>query len=124
MGRACGLCPSSATTVYCNLEELYNSFKYPPSHIWNCDETGVQVGRSSGATVLTKTGNKSMHSVEPNQRKHLSILSCINAQGGCIPNFYILKGTYFLQDYVKYCEDNAIMAMQPNAWMTKWLFES
>jgi hypothetical protein len=51
-------------------------------------------------------------------------LSCINAEGGCIPNFYIIKVTYFLQDYFKHCEDNAIIAMQPNAWMTKWLFES
>jgi hypothetical protein len=54
----------------------------------------------------------------------LSVLSCINADGGSIPNFYILKGTYFLQDYVKCSEDNALMAMQPNAWMTKWLIES
>jgi hypothetical protein len=39
-------------------------------------------------------------------------------------NFYILKGTYFLKDYVKGYEENAVMAMQPNAWMTKWLFQS
>jgi hypothetical protein len=91
---------------------------------WNCDETGVKARRSGGATILAKTSNKSLYFVELDQREHLSVLSCINAQGGCIPNFYILKGTYFLQDYVKYCEDNAIMAMQPNAWMTKWLFES
>ena len=124
MGRARGLCPSSAASLYYNLEQLYNNFKYPPSHIWNCDESGVQAGRSGGATVLAKTGSKSVHSVEPDQREHLSVLSCINAEGGCIPNFYILKGTYFLKDYVKQCEDNAVMAMQPNAWMTKWLFES
>jgi hypothetical protein len=54
----------------------------------------------------------------------VSMLSCINAEGGKIPNFYILKGTYFLQDYIKNCEPNGVMAMQPNAWMTKWLFES
>jgi hypothetical protein len=124
MGRARGLCPSSAATLYCNLEELYNSSKYPSSHIWNCDETGVQAGRNEGATVLAKMGSRSVHSVGPDQTEHLSVLSCINAQGGCIPNFYILKGTYFLQDYVKRCEDNAVMVMQPNAWMTKWLFES
>jgi hypothetical protein len=124
MGRARGLCPSSAASLYCNLEELYSAFTYPPSHIWNCDENGVQAGRSGGATVLAKTGSKSVHSIEPDQREHLSVLSCINADGGSIPNFYILKGTYFLQDYVKRCEDNTVMAMQPNAWMTKWLFES
>jgi hypothetical protein len=30
----------------------------PPSHIWNCDESGVQAGRSGGATVLAKVGSK------------------------------------------------------------------
>jgi hypothetical protein len=74
--------------------------------------------------VLAKTGSKSIHNIEPDQREHLSVLSCINANGGCIPNFYILKGTYFLKDYVKGYEENAVMAMQPNAWMTKWLFQS
>ena len=74
--------------------------------------------------MLAKIGSKLVHFVEPDQREHLSILSHINAERRCIPIFYILKGTYFLQDYIKYCEDNAVMAMQPNAWMTKWLFES
>jgi hypothetical protein len=64
MGRARGLCPSSAASLYCNLEKLYNSFKYPPNHIWNCDESGIQAGRSGGAIVLAKIGSKSMHSVE------------------------------------------------------------
>jgi hypothetical protein len=69
-------------------------------------------------------GSKSVYNIEADQKEHLSVLSCINADGGCIPNFYILKGTYFLKDYVKCCEENVVMAMQPNAWMTKWLFES
>jgi hypothetical protein len=124
LGRARGLCPSSVASLYCNLEQIYSTFHYPPSHIWNCDKSGVQAGRGGGATVLAKVGNKSVHNIEPDQKEHLSVLSCINTDGGCIPNFYILKGTYFLKDYVKRCEENAVMAMQPNAWMTKWLFES
>jgi hypothetical protein len=73
--------------------------------------------------VLARTGNMSIHSIKLDQREHFSILSCINADGGCIPNFYILKETYFRDDYVKRCEKNAIMAMQPKVWMTRWLFE-
>ena len=69
-------------------------------------------------------GSKSIHIIEPDQREHLLVLSCINADGGKIPNFYILKRTYFQQDYVKNCEENVVIAMQPNVWMTKWLFQS
>jgi hypothetical protein len=124
MDLARGLCPTSAASLYTNLGELYTSFHYPPSHIWNCDESGVQAGRSGGATVLARTGSRSVHCIEPDQREHLLVLSCINADGGYIPNFYILKGTYFRDDYVKRCEENVVMAMQPNAWMTRWLFQS
>ena len=124
VARARGLCQTTVATLYENMENLYNTFKCPPSHIWNCDESGVQVGRSGGATVLARVGSKSVHTIELDQREHLLVLSCINADGGKIPNFYILKGTYFLQDYVKNCEEDVVMAMQPNAWMTKWLFQS
>jgi hypothetical protein len=36
-----------------------------------------------------------------------------------IPNFYIVKGTYFLDDYVNHCEQNVVRTMQPNVWMAK-----
>ena len=74
--------------------------------------------------MLAKQGSRVVHSIEPNQREHLSVLSCINAEGGCISNSYILKGTYFRSDYITNYEVGAVMDMQPNAWMTKWLFES
>ena len=124
VARARALCPITAETLYANLEKLYTAHNYPPSHIWNCDELGVQAGRSGGATVLARRGSRLVHSIEPNQKEHLSVLSCINADGGCIPNFYILKGCYFLADYIANCEEGAVMGMQPNAWMTRWLFES
>ena len=98
VARARAVCPTVAETLYTNLEELYTTFQYPPSHIWNCDKSGVQAGRNGGVTMLAKPGSRAVHSIEPDQREHLSVLSCINAGGGCIPNFYILKGTYFLED--------------------------
>ena len=73
---------------------------------------------------MARRGSRLVHSIEPNQKEHFSVLSCINADGGCIPNFYILKGCYFLVDYIANCEEGAVMGMQPKAWMTRWLFES
>ena len=124
VARARSLYPTTAETLYGNLETLYMTHNYPPGHIWNCDESGVQAGRSGGATVLARGGSRSVHSIEPNQRENLSVLNCINATGGHIPDSYILKGIYFREDYIANCEDGAIMGMQPNAWMTRWLFES
>ena len=47
--------------------------------------------------------------------EHLNVLSCVNADGGSISNFYILKGSYFFDDYIPKCEPGAVMGMQPNA---------
>ena len=41
VNRAHALCSATAETLYNNLKELYLTFHYPPSHIWNCDESGV-----------------------------------------------------------------------------------
>ena len=86
--------------------------------------TGVQARHSGGAAILAKCGTGSVHSIEPNQKKHLSVLFCVNADGGSISNFYILKGSYFLEDYITKYEPGAVMGMQPNVWMTRWLIES
>ena len=84
----------------------------------------MQARLSSGAIVLAKCGTKSIHSIEPNQKEHLSVLFCVNADGGFISNFYILKGLYFLEDYIAKYEPGVVMDMQPNAWMARCLFES
>ena len=124
VAKACALCPTIAEILYINLEELYMTFHYLPSHIWNCDESGIQARRSGGTTILAKKSSKCVHSIESDQQKHLSILSCINVDKGFIPNFDIFKGTYFLEDNIAWCVEGAIMNMQPNAWMSRCLFES
>ena len=67
INRDHALFPNVAETLYTNPKELYLTFKYPPSHIWNCDKSGVQAGENGGATVLPKWGTRSMHSIEPDQ---------------------------------------------------------
>ena len=79
VARALALNPTTAETLYSNLEFLYSFYKYLATHIWNCDESGVQVERFGGATVLAKCSTRSIHLIEPNQREHLSVLSCVNA---------------------------------------------
>jgi hypothetical protein len=64
-----------------------------------------------------------VHSIIPKEREWPSMLACVNAAGFHIPSFYIFHGKSFQHDYIKKCEDNASMAMQPKAWMTRELFK-
>jgi hypothetical protein len=67
---------------------------------------------------------RSVHSIIPKEQEWLSILVCVNAAGFHIRSFYIFWGKTFQRDYIKQCEDNASMAMQPKAWMMGYRFKS
>jgi hypothetical protein len=54
----------------------------------------------------------------------LSGLVCVNAVGYYILSFYFFRGKSFQRDYIKKCEDNESMAMQPKAWMMGQLFKA
>ena len=87
--RARGLCPENVKTFYENLSCLYDTRNYLPSCIWNCEESGVHDGRNGGVYVLAKVGSWNVHQVVPDECEWLIVLTCINATGESIPNFYI-----------------------------------
>ena len=122
--RARSLCLANVSTFYENLGALYDQHQYAPSHIWNCDESGVQAGRNGGAYVLAKTGSRSVHQVIPDEREWLTVLTCINAAGQSIPSFYIFRGKRFRRNYIQHCEEGSTMAMSNKAWMTAFLFSA
>jgi hypothetical protein len=88
------------SSFYESLSSLYAKYEYSPLQIWNCDESGIQVGRNGGAYVLAKTGSRNVHQVVPNEREWLTVLTCINAAGESITNFYIFRGKRFRRNYI------------------------
>jgi len=90
--RAKYLCPNIVCTFYDNLENSYNTHKYQPDHVWNCDESGAQAGRDGGGFVIARRGSKTVLKVTPDSREWLFVLSCINVADESLPNYYIFKG--------------------------------
>ena len=120
--RARGLTTENVGTFYDNLEVLYSRHSYSPDRIWNCDETGVQIGRNGGGHVIARKGAQNVQSIVLDKREWLSMLVCINAGGASIPSFYIFCGKRFCKNYIQKCEPGATMAMEQKAWMTSYLF--
>ena len=69
--RTKGLCAANVTNFYDNLQTLYAAHKYPPTRIWNCDESGAQAGQNGGAIIIARIGAKHVHSLIPDQREWL-----------------------------------------------------
>ena len=106
--------------MYHNLCSLYEEHHYPPSHIWNCDETEAQAGCNGGSRVFAKRGAKNVHTMIPNEHEWVSVLVCINASGEAIPNFYSFKGKQMRRNFLELANVDDTMAMQPKAWMTAY----
>ena len=76
-------------SFYCNLEQLYCKGNYLAERIWNSNEIGAHVGRNGDGRVWARKGSRFVHKVLPNERKRITNLTCINAAGDHIPDFYI-----------------------------------
>jgi hypothetical protein len=111
-------------TLYQNLTELYGEYQYAADHIWNSDETGAQASKSIDGRVFAHRGAKNVHSVIPNECECMSVLSCINVVGEKVPNFYIFKGMRMRRNFLELANNGDTMAMQPQAWMTTYLFDA
>ncbi|MCO5566881.1 hypothetical protein L7F22_020564 [Adiantum nelumboides] len=104
--------------------KLYAEHNYPPSNIWNADETGFQDLRDKGMKVLAWKGSKAVYDVTCDSREWMTILCCVNAAGYAIPSYYIFKGSRIVSNYIENCEQGVAMAVQKKAWMTKELFQA
>ena len=74
--------------------------------------------------MWTKKDTRSVHTLLPNKWEWLTVLTCINATDFHILGFYIFRGKRTMDNYIRFCEDEAAMAMQSEAWMTEFLFSS
>lgn len=63
-----------------------------PGSIFNCDETGLQLNTRPGQ-VLAAKGSKNVSSISSGEKgETVSVLSCINAEGGYLPPYCVFKG--------------------------------
>ena len=51
------------------------------------------------------------------ERKWILVLTCINANGDDIYNFYIFKGIKARRDYLALCEIGSTFGLQKNEWI-------
>lgn len=121
--RSMGLINFVCGQFYNNLASLITSQGYNALHIWNMDESRVQaVGRNNTLKVVVKKESKHENVPTCDSREWLIVLVCISAIGTFLPHYFIFKGTYLLQDYVKFCGPCAVMNVQENGWVANEIF--
>ena len=75
-----------------NLGEVLREHKYPPSAIYNIDETGFSIGSSRKSVVLLDQFDKRREKKQPGRQEWITSLKCISASGVTLPPCLIFKG--------------------------------
>ena len=75
-----------------NLGEVLRKHKYPPSAIYNVDETGFSIGSSRKSVVLLDQFDKRREKKQPGRQEWITSLECISASGVTLPPCLIFKG--------------------------------
>jgi hypothetical protein len=83
---------STIKSYFDNLGELLREHKYPPTAIYNVDETGFSIGSSRKSVVLLDQLDKRREKKQPGRQEWITSLECVNAAGVTLPPCLIFKG--------------------------------
>lgn len=94
LARARGMNRQDVNEFYKLLETTLTDYELleKPSHIFNMDETGVQLLNKAGK-VITNRGSKDVHLLTSKERgENVTVIACCSADGKFIPPVLIFKG--------------------------------
>lgn len=85
-------------TNYCKLLHYYPLFD--EKNIWNADETGSK--QLENHSYIISKSQPNIASVSGKNKRHITILPCINASGDCAPPLFIFQGDSYGSEDLKY----------------------
>lgn len=126
--RAQGFNKEQVDSFFDKLEELMNKYSFPPTKIFNCDETGVSVVHSNSQKVLSMKGKKQVSKLTSGERgRNITVMLCINASGDqFIPPLFVFPRIRMDPQLTKDAPDGSIFDAQESGWISvsgfvKWL---
>jgi hypothetical protein len=86
LARVMGFNKSQVDTFFCNLEEVMVKHRFPPSRIFNMDESGINTVPNRAPKVVSVRGKKSVGKISSAERGQLTTIICaMSASGNYIP---------------------------------------
>ena len=86
LGRAIGFNAAQVSRFFDNLKEVYGKHSYPPSRIYNMDETGVSTVPNKVPKVYAEKGKRAVSKIVSADRGQLVTAVCwISASGLYVP---------------------------------------
>jgi hypothetical protein len=90
--RSTALDFSTIKSYFDSLGEVLREHKYPPSAIYNVDETDFSIRSSSKSVVLLDQLNQRREKKQSGRQEWITCLECVSASGVTLPPCLIFKG--------------------------------
>ena len=109
MDGSCGHAVNLVTKAeyFAILRQVRGEFKIPDELVYGADETGIQSGIGVTERVIGPAGAKMQHQQRSGNRKNITVLPTICADGTSLPPTVIYKGESF---QTKWLQDNPLGA--------------
>ncbi|XP_038221604.1 uncharacterized protein LOC119839407 [Zerene cesonia] len=122
MMRAVGFNKPQVDLFYDNVEKLMTQFKFPPSRIYNCDETGVSCVHKHQKVLAPKTIWQVGKLTSAERGKNITVLFCMSANGHYIPPFFVFPRQRMNERLMMNAPAESIGVAQPKGWMNSDFF--
>jgi len=123
LGRAAGMNRTVISKWFDDLEKLLSELNIcdVPSHMWNCDESGVQEHFVQGR--VTGERGQPCYQVTANEKAETTtVIACFNATGKFCPPTVIFKAKRLKADWVVGSPPGSMIKVSDNGWVTKEIF--
>lgn len=117
MMRAVGFNKPQVDLYYDNLEKLLTQYKFPPSNIYNCDETGVSCVHKHQKVLAPKAARQVGKLTSAERGKNITILFCMSASGHFIPPFFVFPRQRMNDRLMINAPAESVGVAQPKGWM-------
>lgn len=122
MMRAVGFNKPQVDIFYDNLARLMTQYKFPPSHIYNCDETGVSCVHKHQKVLAPKAVRQVGKLTSAERGKNITVLFCMSANGHFMPPFFVFPRQRMNDRLMINSPAESVGVAQPKGWMNSDLF--
>lgn len=122
LSRATSFNKANVGVFFNNMSAVLEKYKFEPGDIYNVDETALTTVHKP-AKILAEKNVKQVGSATSAERGTLvTLVGCVNAQGGFVPPFMIWPRVHFKQAMLQGTPPGSSGAAHQSGWMNKVIF--
>lgn len=123
--RARGFNKESVSSFFNILEPLKEKFNFPPSRVFNVDETGITTVQGRPSKVVALRGQKQVGTLTSSERGELSTaVICMSASGIFVPPMLIIPRVRMKSQFLEGVPPGTLTVAHKSGWMQLDLFDN